>query len=185
MLKSDQENASLDLVGEANKKRSSRIWGLYSKVYDSQSNGTAERAVQQIECIVRTHKFALEQKLKRKLPSKQLIMTRLVEHGADVLNKYLVGKDGRTAYERVKGKTYSGEMYEFGRKIYHMSPGKHSGGSMEARRCTSTFLGKLPRSDESMVFTEDGKVAKVRSIRLMLDAESWDPEMIEKITTSR
>ena len=28
-----------------------------------------------------------------------------VEHAADVLNKFAVGIDGRTAYERIKGKS--------------------------------------------------------------------------------
>ena len=42
-------------------------------------------------------------------------MTWLVEHCADLLNKYSVGKDGRTAYERIKSKRYGGEMIEFGR----------------------------------------------------------------------
>ena len=56
---------------------------------------------------------------------------------------------------------------------------------MEARWGACIFSGKLPRSDESMIFTEDGKTVKIRSMRLMLEAESWDPEMIEKITTSR
>ena len=45
-------------------------------------------------------------------------MAWLVEHSADTLNKGLVGADGRTAYERVRGRTYHGQLYEFGQVIW-------------------------------------------------------------------
>ena len=67
IIKNDQENALIDLVGEVKRKRGARNMETLlenSKVYDSQSNGTAERAVQQVECVVRTHKLALEHKIK-------------------------------------------------------------------------------------------------------------------------
>ena len=62
-MKSDQEAALKDLVNEVKDLRAkdNRETILEdSKVYDSQSNGGAERAVQSIECVTRTHKFALE-----------------------------------------------------------------------------------------------------------------------------
>ena len=136
ILKSDQENALVDLLREVKEKRIRKGRDTLcenSKKYDSQSNGTAERAVQAIECIVRTHKLALEKKLDRSIPSKHPIMTWMVEHGASLLNKYQVGRDGRTSHERIKGKAYRGEMFAFGRKVRHMIPGKHSGGSMQNR----------------------------------------------------
>ena len=141
-------------------------------MYDSQSNGVAERAVQSAESIVRTHKLALENKLKRKVPSRHPIMTWLVEHAVDMLNKYSVGSDGETPYERIRGKAYHGEMFEFGRKVYHMHPGKPSGGSMKERWGIGIFLGKLWKSDECIVYTEDPKVVKTRSVNLMLEEES-------------
>lgn len=38
----------------------------------------------------------------------------MVEHATDTLFKYEVGSDGRTAYERMKGKPCSHEIAEFG-----------------------------------------------------------------------
>ena len=188
VLKSDQENALVDLLGEVKLKRSQKNQETLcenSKIYDSQTNGVSERAVQSIECITRTHKLALERKLRKRIPCDHPIMSWLVEHGADLLNKYQVGKDGRTAFERIKGKRYHGEMYEFGRKVYHMDPGKHGGGLMQARWGVGIFLGKLNKSDEAMIFTDTEKIVKVRSVKLMLEAESWDAELVDKLQTHR
>ena len=144
-LKSDQESALKDLVHEVQLIRGrQKLETLIeeSKVYDSQSNGIAERAVQSVETITRTHKLALEKKLGVVIPSKHPIMTWLVEHAADMLNKYQVRSDGRTSYERIRVKPYKGEMIEFGRMVFHMYPGKHSGGSMKERWGSGIFLGK-------------------------------------------
>ena len=187
-LKSDQEPALKDLVLEVQKVRAGHDRETLleeSKVYDSQSNGTAERAVQSIECIVRTHKLALERKINKKIPSKHPIMSWLVEHGADVLNKYHVNKSGRTAYEMIRGKPYNGEMFEFGRRVFHRYPGKTQGGSMKERWGTGIFLGKLWKSDECMIFNEDGNLVKTRSIKLMTQEESWVADEVEKVSVSR
>ena len=188
ILKSDQEVALRDLVHEVERQRGlEKKTTLFeeSKVYDSQSNGTAERAVQTIECITRTHKLALEKRIGRKIPSTHPVMTWLVEHGADMLNKYLVGRDGRTTYERIKGKAYKGEMTDFGRRVFHMHPGKHSGGSMQARWSNGVVLGKLWLSDEWIIYTEDDKIVKARSIKYMSEEDSWKAEAIEKIKVTR
>ena len=39
-------------------------------------------------------------------------------HSADVLSKYFAGSDGMTAYEKIKGRPYTGVMYEFGQCVF-------------------------------------------------------------------
>ena len=104
-----------------------------SKIYDSQSNGVAERAVQSVECQVRTVLIALQKRLGVNVPVTHKIATWLVEHAADLLNKFAVGPDGRTAFERLKGKRYRGEVVEFGRKILYKIPCKPERGLMTER----------------------------------------------------
>ena len=142
-VKTDQEPALMDLVKAVKYKRKGETIVENSKVYDSQSNGTAERAVQSIEGLTRTLKMALERKINQKIPCSHPLVTWLVEHVADVMNKYNVGKDGRTAYERMRGKKYHGDMIEFGRRVLHMSPGKHQGGSMKERWSEGTCWEKI------------------------------------------
>ena len=46
------------------------------------------------------------------------VMAWLVSHAADVVNKFRVGSDGKTAYERAKGKTFKREVVEFGERVF-------------------------------------------------------------------
>ena len=55
-------------------------------------------------------------------------MTWIVEHAADIINRFAVGPDGKTAYERIKGKKYRGEVVEFGRMVMYRIPRKSEGG---------------------------------------------------------
>ena len=70
-----------------------------SPVGDSSGNRFAERAVQQLEEVLRVHKLALETRLKRQMPVESCIMSWLVEHAADDVNKFLFVNDGTIAFE--------------------------------------------------------------------------------------
>ena len=54
----------------------------------------------------------MQKRLEVKVPATHTIATWLVEHAADLLNKFAVGPDGRTAFERLKGKKYRGEVVD-------------------------------------------------------------------------
>ena len=114
-IKCDQEAAIIDLANAVAKLRGNVGTRLeYAKTRDSQSNGTAERAVQSVEGMTRTLKLALEKRLGETISCTHPLMLWVVEHAADVLNKFLVSADGRTAYERMRGKAYKSEVFEFG-----------------------------------------------------------------------
>ena len=90
-----------------------------SLVGDSRSNGIAERAVQSVAEQIRVLRTALEAKLKAKVPGNHPVICWLIEHSADLLNKYQKGDDGRTAYHRLRGKSWNHEMVEFGEKVHY------------------------------------------------------------------
>lgn len=68
------------------------------------SNGIAERAVQEIEGVVRGMKSALEARLGRKVGVREPLINFMPEYSSYLINILEVGKDGKTAYERNKGK---------------------------------------------------------------------------------
>ena len=123
VLKSDQEPAIVDLMNGVTKRRQAKIVLEHSPVYSSQSNGVAERAVQSVEGQVRTMKDALEARLGAGAvtaprggdPSS--LVAWLVEYAAVLLNRYEVGHDGKTAYERLRGKRPNVLGLEFGEQI--------------------------------------------------------------------
>jgi len=106
-LKGDQEPALVSLIEAVIRLRSENITvPEYSPVGVSQANGRAERGVQTVEGLVRTHKLELEAKLGSKISVESPVFTWLVEHCADLHNKYHVFADGKTSYEIVKGRRY-------------------------------------------------------------------------------
>ena len=177
-VKSDQEPALLDLVNAIAKSRRGITHKEKAKARDSQSNGTAERAVQSVEGMVRTMKLDLEEKLGVPIPCAHPIMSWMVEHAAETLNRYLVGEDGKTPYERLRGKKYRGEMYEFGRWMMHRFPGKPEGGSMQPRWAEGVWLGKAVSSDEHVIGMADGTIVKARSVTRKMESQSWNREAV-------
>ena len=109
IVETDQENSILAVAKEIKRLRKEETILEASKIYDSQSNGVAERAVQSVECQARTILIALQKRLEVKAPVTHKIVTWLVEHAA---------------FERIKGKKYRGEVVELGRKILYRIPRK-------------------------------------------------------------
>jgi hypothetical protein len=103
LLKCDGEPALRSVQEDVKRKREEKTLIENSPVEDSKANGSAERAVQTVTEQVRVMRHALEQRLNMKISGKHPVMTWLVEHSADMISKYLVGHDGRTAYERWRG----------------------------------------------------------------------------------
>ena len=101
----------------------------WSPVGDSQSNGRAERAVQAVEEQTRVLKLSLERRIGGSVPADHPVVTWLVRHSADVLTKLERKKNGRTAYEMIKGRAYHGELVEFAQKVLYRLPGKFRGGT--------------------------------------------------------
>ena len=93
------------------------------------------------------------------------IMSWLVEHAADVINRALVMADGSTAYERVKGRKSQGEMLEFGSPVLHRVCGKVHGAVMAERWLEGIWLGKCFQTGEHFVAIKDGSVVRARSVR--------------------
>ena len=180
-LRSDQEPALVALLKEVAKVRDQS--GLktiieHSPVAESQANGRAEQAVQATEGIVRTMKLDLEEKLGCKVPVSCPAFSWLVEHSVDVTNKCHVFIDGKTSFERVKGRKHRGELHEFGMQVLHRIPGKPQGGLMEARWIPGTWLGKRYATEEHIVATADGRVVKSRAIRPVESQDKWNKEKV-------
>ena len=76
----------------------------HSPVGSSKSNGLAEKAVQDAQGMIRTLRSAIEDKWGVKMAIEHPIWAWLVEYAAFLWTRFNVSKDGKTAYERLKGK---------------------------------------------------------------------------------
>ena len=88
-----------------------------SPVGSSGSNGVVERAVQGTEGQIRVILVALEERIGRQVDPEEAIVSFIPEYAAYVVNRLEVGKDGKTSYERTRGKKATVVGLEFGEKL--------------------------------------------------------------------
>ena len=188
ILKSDGENAIVSLLERIGELRQAEIIFQQSPVSDSRANGRAERAVQKIQKKARVLKLATEEHLEIRLAVDHPAFALLVEHAADVLNKTEVASDGRTPWERLKTRAYTGLMFEFGTEVFLRAAEKPVGGAMTPRWVEGVWLGKRFTSEEHIVSLASGKVVRSGTVRphpeVAFDVElfnaiqgaPWDPQ---------
>ena len=85
---------------------------------DHQANGEAENAVREIKRQARAIKSATENKLGKRLSEKDPLLSWLPRHASDLLNRYRVGEDGKTAEQRRCGREWHNPALCFGEKVF-------------------------------------------------------------------
>ena len=197
VFKSDQENAIGDLLNNIAKRRSAlskiekadertdhedsgvvpagpRTVHEASPVGSSQSNGFIERAIQDEEGQIRTIKSDLESRIGTKIPSSHDIVPWLIEYAAVLINRGQVGADGRTAYERLKGKKVGLPGLQFGERILWKSnvPSYKRRDKMDTDWSEGIFLGQRSVSGEYLVGSTLG-VFRPRTVRRIPLEQRW------------
>ena len=103
------------------------------------------------------------------------VMPWMVEHAADLYNKYQSHADGENSYFKLKGKGYGGETESFGSKVMIKVMGKIQGGVMAERWYPGIFLGKRFHSHESVCARLcDGVVVRTKTTQAQSDAVTMD-----------
>ena len=148
---------------------------------ESQSNGIAERAVQDLVNHVRVLKLSLESNIKARLPAEHPIMAWLVEHAAYLLNRFVLGTDGRTAWGRLHGKECTERICEFGEKILWYVPKKQRA-KLDVRWRHGLFLGRSMNSDQNFIGLPDGSVTCARAMVRLVPKKRWDMAQLGNLT---
>ena len=158
-VQSDQEPAVTALVARLRAHRAEETIPELSPVGDPASNGLAEKGVQEVVGQARARKLGLEDRMKCSIPLTHRIIPWLVEAAAFDLRSFCIGHDGRTPYERLKGKKMRTPIAEFGETVLYKVPdrgGDHQLGKVEARWGSGIWLGLRARSMEHLIGTEGG-----------------------------
>ena len=176
VLKTDQELAIDALMEDVVKTRGERITlRENSPVGSSGSNGVVERGVQSVEGVIRTLRSAFEERIGMRVKAEEKIVTFLAEYAAYLINKREIGKDGKTAYERNKGKRGEVLAVEFGEKLLWKVRAKNKMEKLNPRWEYGVFVGVKAVSGEIWVATKEG-IRAVRSVRRIAMEERWKPE---------
>ena len=189
VYKSDKEVSIIALMDEAI-RRSGRAGKLLpadvpspqavpenSAVGESQSNGRAERTVQTVEDLLRTHKLSLETKIKARLPSDHAVLRWMVEFVADVLTKYTINSTGQSPYEELHGRKVREKRVEFGERVLYYVP-KKGRAKLDGRWKIGVYLGHASNSNEVFIGIRNGNVVRSRSITRVVDEAKWTKEMV-------
>ena len=133
-----------------------------------------ERAVQAVEQSLRTMKSALDERMGVKVDVRHPVLTWLCDFVGFMMNRFEVASDGKTPYERIKGKEAQVLGLEFGEKVmYKHAPGKYME-KINARWSWGLFVGVRARSSELVVINEDKEVKYVRTARRIPESQRWD-----------
>ena len=179
LIRSDGEPAIKDLLNKVAELRAPETVLENSPAGDSKANGRAERAVQAVEKQTRVLKIATEENL-GEFGVRHPGFTWLVEHAADVITKFNVGSDGLTAFERIKGRAYSGLMMEFGQAVLYKNSAKVQGGNMEPRWSKGIWLGKRFATEEHLIGTVDGVVVRCGAVKPHPETQ-WDSHLFDAL----
>jgi hypothetical protein len=139
-----------------------------------------ERAVQGMEGHARAMKRALEKRWSAKVPEDHAIIPWMFDYAAVLLNRYEVGRDGRTSYERLKGKRSDMAGIEFGEGVRFKKAAGKKQAKMEVRWEDGVYLGVKPTSGEVLCGTKEG-VWKTRSVMRKTWEERWSPTNAEMV----
>jgi len=176
VVKSDQEPAVTSLIDEVGRKRAplGGRWVVESSPVGSHaSNGVVERAIQSVEGQVRVLKDALEARWKVKIKAADAVIPWLMEWSAYLLNRFEVGHDGKTAYERCAGKKAKSLGLEFGEAVlWRKKPVGGALGKLSVMWSDGVFLGIKGRTGECIIGDANG-VWKTRTVQRKPETERW------------
>ena len=160
IVKSDQEPAIMSLVDAVGKQKSlggGRWIVEASPVGSHASNGLVERAIQSVEGQVRVLKSALEARWGVKIPAASAIIPWLMEYAAHLLNRFEVGHDGKTSFERCTGKKARSAGIEFGEGVlWRRKPVGGALGKLTSMWGEGVFLGVKGKTGEFIVGDSEG-----------------------------
>ena len=119
-----------------------------SPVKSTGANGVVERGVQGVEGHIRAIFLALQRRMGRKIDAREKIVNFIPEYASYLMNRLEVGKDGKVAYDRAKGKKPTVLRVEVGEKLLYKVKLKAKLEKINSRWEFGIFVGVRRRSGE-------------------------------------
>ena len=117
VLKSDQQSLVNAVSVRVAQKREGETFFEHSPVRSSGSHGIIERSVKDVHGQIRSMKSAIDERINTDLSGSSNVLCWLVEFAALLISRYSVGHDGKTPYERVKGRKSNMFGFESGERV--------------------------------------------------------------------
>ena len=155
-IRSDNEPAIVQLVAAAAnllKLEGVDVVCEGSIPYEPQFNGAAESAVRLMKGCLRTTQLGLERELQAHIPVGHPIVAWVVRHSAMLRNLFVVGDDGKTAWQRARGTPCGLKLVQFGETAHYKCRSKEGGiGGSGGVWGVGLCLGVASRTGQHVVF---------------------------------
>ena len=178
IIKTDGEPAIMALRDQLARMHGGQTMVETSAKEEHQSNGIAEESVRTVRGMTLTLKNQLEQNTGSKIHSDQCITQWMLRWSAMLLSRYMVGRDGKTGYERRRGRSCAIPTVCFGEVIwYKEGKAKEARAKFESEWKQGLWLGHTRASNEAWVGTSSGAV-KAHDIKRMPKEDRWKGDMV-------
>ena len=182
ILKSDGEASIVALRSALAKFHGGQVVPETSAKGESQSNGVVEEAGKTIREFVRVLKEQMEDRAGMTLSPGDVIVQWMVRWAAMLCSRFLVGKDGCTAFERRRGRKCQIPVVPFGESVWYKEIRMHK----ERREKFSSedqegiWLGHNRSSNEVLIGTPNG-VVRAYSVTRREPEARWNADAIRNM----
>ena len=139
-----------------------------SAAYDFQSNGSTEIGIRLIRGLFGTTKLCLEARIAKLIPITHPLVPQIFQHVALLLNAVERGEDGRTPWDRARGRPCKQHILGIAESMLFKLPGKRSrrdpDGNMGRQWGDGVFFCYLRSSNTYAIAMTDGRVTCARSM---------------------
>ena len=139
--------------------------------------------MQSIEQMVRPLMVDFTERCGEELSVEDAFFAWLVEHACDLINRFKVRKNGKTAWEELKSAPFSGDIFLFGTPVWHRTSGPVQGGVVQERWHDGIWLGLHFTSGEHLVAQTDGVAVRARAVTPKPDSAHATKEALTTIKT--
>ena len=186
ILKSDRERSIVALRTAFAKFHGGKVVPEDPPRDESQSNGTVEEASKTVREFVRVLREHVQDKAEVELGASDEIVLWMARWAAMMVSRFLVGKDGLTAYETRRGRKCRILVVAFGEKVWYkeIRPGTKRANKLESEWREELWLGHSPRSNEAIIGTREG-VVRAYAVKRMDEEGRWDAKYLHEMKGPR
>ena len=182
ILKCDGEKAMTAMRDALGRFNGGTVIPEQSAKGESQSNGRAEDAGKLVREFLRVLKEQVEGEAKIKIEGNEAITQWMIRWAAMLCSRFLVGQDGRTGFERRRGRMCRILVIPFAEYVWYrqIRKGKTQEDKLESEMKEGVWLGHARNSNEVLIGTEHG-VVRAYDVRRMPEGQRWNGEAINRM----
>jgi len=186
ILSSDGEPSILVIKDKITKLRQGETVPEETPVGEHQAN-LAENAVKRVREQTRTILGSLEEKCGERIDRSSPAMQWMVRWASALISRYQLGDDGKTAYERIRGRKCKGPIAKFAERVLFKESEdgrrrrpKNERPKIETSWRDGIWLGIKNRTGEHIIGTPEG-VVKAYTVRRRPEEERWSAEEVNAV----